>query len=158
MNSVRIDYKINDLSSIGLKFLKESYEKHFYYPYYYKQYPHNDVDGETLLSSLPNRYDYSLSYNSLFKQHSLYLGAEYSQETYQSFNIFSQSGLLAEPSIFDNENIKSIIEYSFFLTDKFQVFNQEIVLGFRSTKYSSYNWRFIPSMSLRKELYGYNLR
>ena len=158
MNSLSIDYEINNISIIGLKFLKESYDKSFYYPYYYNSYPNNDSDGETLLSSLPIRYDYSLFFNTIIKNHAFYCGVEYTKETYQSFNIFGQDGILAEPSIFNNEDIRIVNEYSLFFLDKFKIFNKEIVTGLRSTKYSSYRWNFIPSLSLRQEMNGYNLR
>ena len=157
MNSINIKYTIKN-SLVSLKLLKESYRKSFYFPYYYQQYPYNNTDGKILLSSLPVRYDYSLFFNTNIERHSFYLGIEYTKETYQSFNLISNDGILIEPSIFGNENVKIINEYSMFFTDKFKIFNKEVVLGLRSTKYSSYKWRFIPSISFRQVLYGYNLR
>ena len=61
-------------------------------------------------------------------------------------------------SIFGDENKREIDEYSLFLSDKFLFKSFEFVLGNRFTKYSTYNWRTIPSLSIRMENGLYNYR
>ena len=159
MNAFNISYKINDKSNLEIKMLSEVYDKSFFYPYYYNAYPNNVDGGETVLSSSPKRYDYSLILNSYYNNHLFSIGIEYAKETYQSFDIYSFDGeLLEEESIFTNEDEKKIDEISIFLIDKFNFFKREIVFGIRSTKYGIDNWNFIPSFSLRQNLYNYNVR
>ena len=115
------DCKLN-FSNIELKYARELYNKSFYFPYYYDEYPNNITDGETILSALPARYDYSLLFNTSIKTHFLSLGLQYARETYQSLDIFSKEGVLLEPSIFEDDLERIVNESSLFLTDRFTVF------------------------------------
>ena len=160
-NSRYTDY-INNFSirynDFKFNISKELYNKSFYYPYYYNSYPQNK-DGETLISSKPMRYDFSLSLKSSIVNHLFLFGMQYARETYQSYDVFSKDGTeILNPSIFSDNKERVINETSFFITDQFKIFNGETVLGLRATKYFCYNWNFIPSISLRYEFYGQNLR
>ena len=157
VNGFNLDYKMNSTFNIKLKLLNEVYNKNFYFPYYYSEYP--SKSGKEIVSASPERYDYSLGLNVDFKDHLLSLGFEYARENYQSFNIYSADGLtIEELSIFQSEDKKTIDEYSLFLIDKFSLLSNELVLGVRSTKYNANNWNLIPSFSLRRNMHGYNLR
>jgi len=158
VNAFSANYKINDFSNIKLKYLEEVYNKSFYFPYYYNEYPNNLDDGKIILSASPARYEYLLLFNTSIKTHSLLLGLQSTKETYQSLDILSEEGILLEPSIFEDEIEQTINEFSLFFTDKFKIFKQEVVFGLRATQYRSNDWNFIPSFSVRHELYNYNLR
>ena len=153
MNTLNIGYK-----NFKLSFSKELYNKSFYYPYYYAPYP-NNKDGATITSANPIRYDFSLLSDIEFGKHRFLFGLEYAKETYESYDVFNQENTeILTPSIFLDESQKTIDEYSIVITDKFKALNKEFFLGLRLTKYSSYKWIMIPSLSIKQEVCGRNLR
>ena len=146
MNSFSISYK-----NFKLNLSKELYDKSIYYPYYYNTYP-NNKDGATITTANPARYDISVSLNAPVQTHYFLFGIQFSKETYQSYDVYNQNETeILTPSIFSDNKVKVIDEYSFVITDKFRILSLEMVLGLRSTKYSSYNTHFIPSLSVRYE-------
>ena len=74
--------------NVELQYLKEVYNKNIYFPYYNGEYPNNTDEGKTILSASPSRNEFSLSFNTLIKKHSLLLGIQYAKEAYQSLNIY----------------------------------------------------------------------
>ena len=157
-NSLSINYLVNKKLDIDIQFAHELYNKSYYFPYYYSEYP-NPI-GEIKQSALPTRLDILSTTRWSIKNHILYSGFEYVRESYQSFDIIGADGVsIEDESVFTDESDRKLNEYSFFVTDKFFINQFEFVIGTRLTKYSSYDWTMIPSASVRinHKLFNYRI-
>ena len=156
-NSINHKHLISKNLSYELNISHEKYNKSFYFPYYYSAYP--SLDGETKKGSIPTRTDALLKLKTNISDHFINLGFDFSNETYQSFNIIGSDGVTIEDqSIFSDERKKEVNEYSMFITDKYIYGKIDIVFGNRLTKYSTYSWQSIPFLSLRYPTDKYNFR
>ena len=156
-NSLNINYLINENVDSDIQISHELYNKSYYFPYYYSNYP-NPV-GEIKKSALPTRMDVLYTIRTSIKNHTIHTGFEYVRESYQSFDIIGSDGVsLEDESVFIDERDRKLNEYSFFITDKFSLNRFEFMLGNRITKYSSYDWTLVPSASVRFNTDLFNFR
>ena len=156
-NSLNLKHRINDNLNYELSVAHEEYNKSFYFPYYYSAYPQES--GETKTGSIPGRTDLKFQLRSRLGEHFINFGLDVSKETYQSLDILGSDGsTIEDESVFSDEDVREVDEYSIFISDKFLYKDIDFVLGNRFTKYSNYNWYPVPFLSIRYPLKGYNFR
>ena len=151
-------------SSILIFYQIENHRKSYYFPYYYSSLPSTanlnpEMDGKTILWSKPITNNTSIIYNWDYNNHSILTGIERLDQSYSSYNIYSNNGSLQIRSIFDQDKSKFSRDISFFILDNYKSKNfPEIDYGIRLNHNSKYNFKLSPSFSVKNTIKNYIYR
>ena len=132
-NKIKYKHRFNNDSNMKIVFLNETYYKKYYYPYYYNLPNDYEINGREFNQGILNRKELIVQYDYETSNHKRILGFEYSEDTYESFNIFDMNGNILFESIFNGENIiKNRVNYSVFFFDEWKLGrNNELSFGLR---------------------------
>ena len=151
-------------SSILIFYQSENHRKSYYFPYYFSSLPsatnlNPEVDGKTILWSKPITNNTSIIYNWVYNNHTILTGIEHLNQSYSSYNIYSNNDSLQIRSIFDVDKSTSCKDISFFILDNYKSRNfPEIDFGLRINHNSKDNFKLSPSFSVKNSIRNYIYR
>jgi len=131
-DKIKISHEFDNNSHFKIVFLKERYIKKYYYPYYYNQPYDFTEQGEIFNQGILTKNEIVAHFNYETKNNKRIIGFEYSEDFYESFNIYDFDGNILFESIFDGLNIiKKRYNSSFFYFDEINIQNNELCYGIR---------------------------
>lgn len=147
--NLKLNYLINDKTSMSLILRNETYFKGYRFPYYNGDYP--TIFNESIMfSTIPNYKSVNATLNFSMSKHEISLGNELEIESTKSSVIYNKDSTeVMVTSIFNENKIKRTNNFSIFIFDRYKISKKlNIDFGLRYTIHEKKKI-FLPSLFIK---------